>query len=735
MAESPTESPTGSLTEPTGPLSDPTTGPVTGLSVEPGGPVAGSGRERELAAEQAHVDRVYDRLAELRKEARELRETGYERGRERHPGALFERDVMVYQASRMLRELETEHEGLVFGRLDNRVPGADGPAVGPAQYVGRLGVRDPDFEPLVIDWRAPNAAPFYRATPEQPMEVVRRRTIRSFGQQVTDISDDLLMPDAAPDDLAVVGEGSLMADLSRARGGAMRDIVATIQREQDEAVRAPSGGITEITGGPGTGKTAVALHRAAYLLYSDRRRFSGGVLVVGPSPVFMDYISRVLPSLGEDTVELRALGAVLDGVEAARLDPPALAEVKGSVRMRRLLKSALGDTPPGVPTELRMVYRGQVLKLDSAALSGVRAEVHRMRVVPNRAKREAAAAVLTALWRVAQGTGESVLRERREVLAADLGDRTEFDEFMDAWWPLLRPTEVLGWLGDRDRLARLAGRSLRPDLVDALAASWRMPVSAETGQGQPPHSQAPQAHWTVADVALLDELRVLAGEPGEGRRGREFFFGHLIVDEAQDLSPMQWRMLGRRGQYASWTIVGDPAQSSWPDTGEAAKAREQALGRVKARRRFQLSTNYRNSAEIFELAAAVVADHVDPADLPTPVRSTGRPPVVRTVSVEKLAVATAEAAEALLGEVEGTVGVITTMDRRGEVSGWLAGLTDPRVRVAGSLEAKGLEYDAVVLVEPADLIAESSTGRRALYVALTRATQRLTVLTSADPWH
>jgi DNA helicase IV len=235
-------------------------------------------------------------------------------------------------------------------------------------------------------------------------------------------------------------------------------------------------------------------------------------------------------------------------------------------------------------------------------------------------------------------------------------------------------------------------------------------------------------------VALLDELRVLAGEPGEGRRGREFFFGHLIVDEAQDLSPMQWRMLGRRGQYASWTIVGDPAQSSWPYTDEATKAREAALGRVKARRRFRLTTNYRNSAEIFELAASVVADHVEPAELPKPVRSTGYPPSVRTVTPDKLATATTEAAETLLTEVDGTVGVITTMTRRDEVSGWLPADRDPRIRVVGSLEAKGLEYDAVVLVEPADLVAESSTGRRALYVALTRATQRLTVLTSTDTW-
>jgi DNA helicase IV len=682
---------------------------------------AGSTRQDEITAEQRHVDRVYARLTQLREEAKELRSAGYRRGQERHPGALFERDVMVFQASRMLRELETEHEGLVFGRLDK--------VAGQIQYVGRLGVRDPDFEPLVIDWRAPAAAAFYRATPENPMEVVRRRTIRSFGQRVLDLTDDLLMPDAAPDGMPVVGEGSLMADLSRARGPAMRDIVATIQREQDEAVRAPSGGITEISGGPGTGKTAVALHRAAYLLYADRRRFSGGVLVVGPSPVFMDYISRVLPSLGEDTVELRSLGGVLDGVSASRLDPPALAELKGSGRMRRLLKAALASDPPGVPTELRMVYRGQVIRLGADTLGSVRRDVHRQRATPNRARREAAAALLNALWLASGDIDNPSSRADRESLIADLGDRSEFDAFLDDWWTELRPTEVLSWLGDPRRLSGLAGRTLRPDQVAALSASWR----SVDGSGQP--------DWSVADVALLDELRVLAGERGEGRRGREFFYGHVIVDEAQDLSPMQWRMLGRRGQYASWTIVGDPAQTSWPTTDEADRARESALGRVKTRRRFQLSTNYRNSAEIFELAASVVRDVVAPAELPKPVRSTGWAPSVLTVDAAKLPAACREAVDELLEAVEGTVGVITAMDRRAEVSGWLADRfgagvdgAESRLRVAGSLEAKGLEYDAVVLVSPSELIAESSTGRRALYVALTRATQRLTVLSSDDSW-
>jgi len=683
--------------------------------------VAGtSTRQDEIAAEQRHVDRVYGRVAELRAEAKDMRAAGYRRGQERHPGALFERDVMVFQASRMLRELETEHEGLVFGRLD-RVGGK-------VDYIGRLGVRDEDYEPLVIDWRAPVAAPFYRATAEDPMDVVRRRNIRCFAGQVTAVDDDLLMPEAAPSNLPVVGEGSLMADLARARGPQMRDIVATIQREQDQAVRAPSSGITEITGGPGTGKTAVALHRAAYLLYRDRRRFSGGVLVVGPSPVFMNYISRVLPALGEDTVELQALGELVPGVTASRLDPASVAAVKGSARIRRVLRAAARDTPPGAPTQLRMVYRGQVLRLDASALAEARKRVYRGRVLPNNARREAAAELLEQLWRTAwryaQDDWDNAAVEvapDRATLVADLGDRSELEDFLVAWWPIRTPTEVLAGLADHARLAAAARGVLTAAEVDALAASWADVGDLEAG-------------WSVADVALLDELRVLLGEPGAPRE-REYFYGHLIVDEAQDLSPMQWRMLGRRGRYASWTIVGDPVQSSWPDAGEANTARDAALGRVKARRRFVLRTNYRNSKEIFELAASVIGTDADPADLPTAVRSTGQLPVQRRVTAEELPEVVRTSALKLLGEVDGTVGVIAAMDRRGEVAGWLVGeVADPRLRVLGSLEAKGLEYDAVVLVEPTELMAESATGRRALYVALTRATQQLTVVHTTADW-
>jgi DNA helicase IV len=350
-------------------------------------------RQDEIAVEQKHVDVVYERLAEMRVEAAEMRDRGdqlaHGAGTEavfEQASMLYERDVMVRYANRILQTLDSEHEGLVFGRLDD--------TTGETLYVGRLGIRDADFENLVTDWRAPAAAAFYQATAEQPMDVVRRRVIRSSGQQVVEIDDDLLMPDAQPASMHVIGEGALMATLNRARGDAMRDIVATIQKEQDEAIRAPWRGVTEITGGPGTGKTAVALHRVAYLLYRDRKRLgSAGVLVLGPSTAFTSYISRVLPSMGEDSVELRSLGGLMDGIEATRIDPAPVAAVKGSLRMRRVLKKALRDIPPDAPTSMRITYRGEVLKLDADELAKVRRQVHGLGRLPNRSRGAAGSVV------------------------------------------------------------------------------------------------------------------------------------------------------------------------------------------------------------------------------------------------------------------------------------------------------------------------------------------------------
>ncbi|MGB3444334.1 MAG: UvrD-helicase domain-containing protein [Actinophytocola sp.] len=695
-----------------------------------------SDRQTEIAVEQVHVDVVYKRVDEMRVEAEAMRRRGDQLAHGARNEAifeqaamLFERDVMVRHATQILRTLDAEHEGLVFGRLDD--------TDGETMYVGRLGIRDVNFDNLVTDWRAPAAAAFYQATAEDPMNVVRRRVIRSTGQSVVDIDDDLLVPEKRPDGMAVVGEGALMASLTRARGDRMRDIVATIQREQDEAIRAPWKGVTEITGGPGTGKTAVALHRVAYLLYRDRRRMGGaGVLVIGPSPAFTSYISRVLPSMGEDTVELRSLGDVLDGVRAAGIDSAEVAKVKGSLRMRRVLKRALREPPPDAPAELRITFKGQVLKLDSHDLAKVRRAVAGINRPPNQSRVDAAEALLEALWRRADSYEMGF--DRHELIT-ELGERMDFHRFVVVWWPILTEWEALRLLADRDRLRRAAGRALTPAEIDALAASW-----ADQDAGP-----------TVADVALLDELRLLLGPPPKRHRRRiraaaaeenhgwtpgprraEHYdeYSHIVVDEAQDLSPMQWRMIGRRGKYASWTIVGDPVQSSWPDPPEAEQARVSAVGPRTQRRQFQLRTNYRNSAEIFELAAQVVTDVSTPDQLPHAVRSTGVKPSVRVIDPPELADALRFATRQLLDEMDGTVGVITAAGRLDEARAALAEITDDRLNVVDGIEAKGLEYDAVVLVEPTELVAESTTGPRTLYVALTRATQRLTVLTSEPEW-
>ncbi len=696
-------------------------------------------REAEIAKEQSHVDRVYARVETLRAEAERTHRDGHRIARARTPGSLVERDAMVYHAARRLRALDAEYEGLVFGRLDLRG--------GEIRHIGRLGLRDLDHEPLVIDWRAPGAAAFYQATAEDPMGVVRRRVIRCSGPKVLDVEDDLLDLNAAADGEAatavtVVGDGALLATLARAKGERMRDIVATIQREQDEAIRAPAGGVTLIEGGPGTGKTAVALHRAAHLLYRDRRRFEGGgVLLVGPSPVFMSYVERVLPSLGEETAELRALGAIVDGLRSDRLDPPTLAARKGSLRMRRFLQRAIREAPPDAPTELRIVYAAEVLRVRSDALARVRRDLHSRVHAPNAAGAEVRRALVLALWAV-RPPGVSWIAN---AFAEEIFDRDEFERFARTWWPVLAPADVLGWLRDVDRV-RHAGRDwLGGDECAALAASW-----------------AAAADLSVADIALVDELRVLLGEPPRPNRKRNrsrnrgidfagddirelstvtdrYFsaperaprpdnyggYSHVLVDEAQDVSPMQWRMLGRRGGQASWTIVGDAAQSAWPDLAEARRARDDAL-RGKQIRRFHLTTNYRNSAEIFEFAADVVRRAVPDADLPRAVRRTGVPPDRRTARPSTLPTAVSKAVADLLAAVEGTVGVIAPAARRDTVATWLTGSNHGgRVHVVDGMRAKGLEYDGVVIVAPDEIEVESPVGIRVLYVALTRATHRL----------
>jgi DNA helicase IV len=724
--------------------------------------------EQQIAAEQAFVDRVYLQLEKSARNAQQLAREGHDRGQLGHEGGLVERDAMVYQAARRIAQLDAAHEGLVFGRLDlqhvvDRHP----------RYIGRIGLRDERRDSLLIDWRAPAAAVFYQATAADPRKVVRRRVLRSSGAKVVGVEDELLDSEALAEleaggvELPIVGEGALMAQLSRARDRQMHSIVATIQAEQDRAIRAPSRGVVSISGGPGTGKTVVALHRAAYLLYTDRRRYEGGgVLVVGPSGVFMRYIERVLPSLGETAVALRSLGEVVDGVRATRHDEPAVADIKGSARMATLLRRAARLQAPGSPDHFRIFWRDDVLTLERGALGRVRRQLmsqgRRNRQLPR-----IAGALLDVLW--GQVRGERGRDRGREAFDDDLLANEEFLDFVLAWWPPLDAPTVLGWLREPELLAQVADGLLSHEEQRLLTKSW--------GSGD--------LDLSVEDVPLVDELRYALGDvPArtdderdlddtsllEGgldvqelltAADREFApagrawappthrleddpFAHVLVDEAQDLTPMAWRMVGRRGKTASWTIVGDPAQSSWPDPDEAAAARALAL-EGKELHEFHLSTNYRNSAEIYQYAAAYAQRVGLDADLPTAVRSTGVEPRAVT-GVADLEAATREAVLEVAGEVAGTVGVVVPVARRSEANAWLASWPEvaedapgaraaidssvtpsgeDRIVVLTGLDTKGLEFDGIVVVRPEEIEAESVTGRSTLYVVLTRATQLL----------
>ncbi|MDV9173469.1 UvrD-helicase domain-containing protein [Streptomyces sp. W16] len=732
-------------------------------------------RDREISGEQTHLDRVYRRLEEKIREAEFLMNDAAKRGQVGTPGALAERDAQVFRAGIHLNRLNNEFEDFLFGRIDlllgkDGQKGPDGAytAVEPADgsvrddntadiaetlHIGRIGVLDTEYAPLVIDWRAPAAAPFYRSTPVDPGRVVRRRVIRSKGRRVLGVEDDLMRPELTAfldgDRLAVIGDGALMAALGQARSHTMRDIVASIQAEQDLVIRAPAASVTYVEGGPGTGKTAVALHRAAYLLYQDRRRYAGGILIVSPTPLLVAYTEGVLPSLGEEgQVAIRAIGSLVDGAEATLYDSPAVARTKGSYRMLRVLrKAARGALEANEsPARLRVVAFGRRLELEAADLERVRQNALSGTAPVNMLRPRARKLLLDALWERSGSAGRhtdpELAAELRSSFDEDVASEDEFIAFLDAWWPELTPRAVLEAMSDERKLGRWARRIFNPGEVRRTARALK------------------RDGLSVHDVAILDELQAILGTPARPRRRRDLDpldqltgleelmpvreesqreraerlaqerveYAHVIVDEAQDLTPMQWRMVGRRGRHATWTVVGDPAQSSWSDPDEAAEARDEALG-SRPRRRFTLTVNYRNPAEIAELAAKVLALAMPGSESPSAVRSTGVKPhfaVVRNSLSESVR---AEAAR-LLDRVDGTVGVVVAMNRREEARRWLTGLGD-RVVALGSLEAKGLEYDATVVVSPAEIADESPAGLRVLYVALTRATQQLTVV-SAD---
>ena len=704
--------------------------------------------EREIAREQAVVDRALARLDVLRSEAavreRETLAPGVST-----PQGVYERDVQALAAAARRVDLDAAGEGLVFGRLDV----LDGPVL----HIGRLGLRTEEQEPIVVDWRAPAAAPFYRATAADPLGVARRRTITCHGPRVVGVEDELLDPEAALDG-TIVGDGAFLAAVSRERGPQMRDIVATIQHEQDLAVRAPDDGALVVTGGPGTGKTAVALHRVAYLMYARREWYGRrGVLVVGPSRVFVDYIGAVLPSLGETSVRLSDLGGlpVLPrGLTPDGDDDPAAASVKGSARMVPLLRRAIRHLSGAQRVrDLELVRWGHAFTLPVDELLRRRTQVGRSPRSHNAGRTAYVAALVEAAWRTWE--------RRPQAARPEPGDREDFGRWLrsdpafvrevDRAWPVLEPLQVLAALRSGEVPLGKVAKGLYDDAEQAvLARSW------------------PTTSFSAADTALLDELAALLGPPPEPEvdpddawdelaeldalaaahevttfadrnRGSARLpaleadyrtYAHVVVDEAQDVTPMQWRMLGRRSRGATWTIVGDWAQSAWPDVDEVRRAMDEVLGKARVRSA-ELSTNYRTSTEIAELAAHVLRRIDAAAVAPAAVRSTGAVP--SWVVTDDVLAALPGAVTALLAEVSGTVGVVVPRALRG-----LVRVSDPRVAVVDTWQVKGLEYDGCVVVSPETVVSEAlseRTGLRTLYVALTRATQRLVVLSAhAQVW-
>ena len=713
------------------------------------------------ASEQQYIDRLYERLDELRTHtAARLAEVRLEQTR--HHQALYERDVEVAHLENALARYDVGGAVLCFGRLD-----LDD---GQRHYIGRIGISDAVQDTLLVDWRAPAAEPFYRATPRDPQGVAMRRHLLCEGRRLVSIDDEVFdadaLADADSDGGALRGEAALLAALTRRRTGRMGDIVATIQAEQDAIIRAPLDGVLLVQGGPGTGKTAVALHRAAYLLYTHRVRLAAqGVLIIGPSSVFLRYIEQVLPALGETGAVLARVGDLFPGVSARAAEPTATAQIKGRDDMVAVLAEA-------VRTRQRVLREDVDLELGAAVITAtpqmtrIARSRARARRTHNAGKPVFEAALLDQLVDEAlekdRALGRPTDGGRRADVRAALRRGLPFRTLVARLWPRLTPAELLTDLFSSRVLIRAAGKGLlSPEEVRLLHRS-----------PDPDHDTA----WTPADVPLLDEAAELLGEvpPPRGRRRRRsqrdgnggaspgpsaflgdglgngggptlaeaaradrtWSFGHVIVDEAQEISPMAWRMIVRRCPQLSMTVVGDWAQRStdWGTT-EWSEALGPAAGKLRLA---DLTVNYRTPSEAMALAAAVLASADPGLEAPTAVREGGFEPWSMSTDGDVLPDVTAGVVAAELAALgEGRMAVIVPADLRASVGEALRrGLaehvatedTTALERAVSVMEVggvKGLEFDSVIVVEPGAIVDASPRGANDLYVALTRTTGRL----------
>jgi DNA helicase IV len=684
------------------------------------------GEHPELEAEQAHIDRAYERLEALRATARHTLDTALKQ-RGGTFQAVEEREVMVGTMLHRLDQLDIGRESLVFGRIDR--------TEGERFHIGRLAVAAEDQEPLVVDWRAPVAEPFYRATGRHPMGLVRRRHFATEGRVLHGIEDELFSlnghvpPEVDDHEFQPVGTGALLAALERSRSGQMRDIVATVQKEQDEVIRAELSGVLVVQGGPGTGKTAVALHRAAYLLYTHRFPLERqGVLVVGPNPVFLRYIGQVLPSLGESGVVLTTIVGLVADARVRGVDSPLAGRVKSDVRMAKVLARAVRDRQRPLRRDVHVGFGRHRLRLTVAESERIVGQVRR-RPGPHNARRRsvevlAGRALLQQLERrdaVTAGTEEDVARELRR--------HPDVAEALNRMWPVLTPEELLHDLYGAPPLIALAGRG-------ALSSEEQAALH------RPRSTSLEEIPWTAADMPLLDEARVLLGTRKPLSPDREVrTYGHIVVDEAQDLTAMQLRMLARRSISGSMTVVGDIAQA----TGHRAPSNwAEVLEHLPTRRPprvVELSVNYRTPAEIMDLAGRVLAAAAPELRQPRSVRSTDRAPSI--VRAEDVAAAVAQAVGDEQARVGGSIAVICPPSMQAGLAAGLSaagvafgeadrdGLDEPVTLVPVDI-VKGLEFDGVVVVEPSAIVGEAPQGLRALYVALTRATKVLTVVHAGD---
>ncbi|WP_174843769.1 ATP-binding domain-containing protein [Cryobacterium sp. TMT2-23] len=747
--------------------------------------------DQELQREQQYVANLYARLDALQREAeqqlvavRRLDVGGNHQSRS-------ERDTFARLYEDRIVQLREVDDRLAFGRLEVAADPADsasfssgssgsaGSASDPGsvyRYIGRLGLRDEDLQPILLDWRVPQASAFYQATAATPLGARARRHLLSKGRDIVRIEDEILDAALLEGDSATVhqGEGALLAALTAQRTGHMSDIVSTIQAEQDRIIRSDLKGVLVVQGGPGTGKTAVALHRAAYLLYTHRDRLkNSGVLIVGPSESFLHYIEAVLPSLGETGVVLASVGQLYPGVEATREDAPAVAALKGQTSMARLIERAVRSRQwvPAQPQVL--VVNGDRLTLHPHL---VETAIHRARATGKSHNEARVTFVKNALGALAKEWLAQLKKDGRSMDDTDLPMLREDLRLADdvrvalntAWLPLT-PEKLL-----QDLYAR-------PQWLAQLTPTW---TPAQRALLQRPRG----AEFTISDIPLLDEAAehlgeynvvdaALKREQKEQRKrdvenaelaisnmevkglvnakaladnfaelgdrattaeraalDRSWTYGHVVVDEAQELSPMQWRLVLRRGPLRSFTIVGDIAQAA---SAAAASNWREALapllsGSLEADRwrLEELTVNYRTPSQIASAAESMALAHNLPITPARSVRASEWP--IETVTD----VADAVGRERALG-LGGTVAVIVLEPALAGVHASLVSSFGPSVVGLGAEgllkeialltphDSKGLEFDAVVVVDPAGIVAASERGAGALYVAMTRPTQRL----------